>query len=312
MTTPTVLVTLDGSPIAEAALPYGQLLAQALSARLELLSVLESPSLLSSTDGDSTPLERESYLQRLAAAWTGGATVVGTYVVAGTPSDAILTAAREPDVVAMVMATHGRGGLQRALIGSVADKIMRQSTVPVLLVRPSATAQPALRRLLVPLDGSPRAEAALPWAATLAAAAGASVLLVRAEAPMIERVPTLEYVPDFSDLDAAIVAHAEAYLATVRTQLPATLPVETRVVALPGLQLPAVATETGADLVVMTTRGQGGMRRVLVGSVADRMVRLGPPVFLVPAPDADEEEASREATAAAAARAVGAWHEPRA
>ena len=290
MTAKTILVPLDGSHLAEAALPYGRLLAAALGAQLELLAVAQA------VDGDRAT-GSESLAEYLAAVaeQVCGTQSVTRRVAVGDAAEEIVRAAQAADIAAMVLATHGRGGVRRAIIGSVADKVMRQTPVPLLIVRPPETFDPSapavLHRLMAPLDGSTRAEAALPWVSTLATATGAAVLLVRAEPPMIERVPSLEYVPDFTDLDTAIVAKAQTYLDEARGRLPATLHVETRVVPQAGLQLPRYAQDADIDLVVMTSRGQGGMQRLLLGSVADRMVRLGPPVMLVPAEEADNEGA---------------------
>lgn len=294
MTAKTILIPLDGSHLAEAALPYGRLLAAALGAELKLLAVADAE------DGDhATAAEPLAAYLTAVAEQVCAPQPVAKQVVVGNAAEEIVRAAGAAEIAAMVLATHGRGGVRRAIIGSVTDKVMRQTPVPLLIVRPAETFDPAapvaVRRLMAPLDGSARAEMALPWVSKLATATGAAVLLVRAEPPMIERVPSLEYVPDFSDLDAEIVAQAQKYLDEARGRLPATLQVATRVVPQAGFQLPRYAQDADIDLVVMTSRGQGGIQRLFLGSVADRMVRLGPPVMLVPTDEAENEGHSSHA-----------------
>jgi nucleotide-binding universal stress UspA family protein len=225
--------------------------------------------------------------------------------VSGEPVDEILAAAEDPDIVAVVMATHGRGRLRRAVLGSVADKVMRLIQRPLLLIRNSAgktVAQPAWSRIAVPLDGSARAEAALPLAARLAEALAARLILIQAVPPASQTFAFVEFVPDLDAIDRAHLARARAYLDEVRQTLPRTITVECITPLLDALQLPVSSLTSAWDLVVMTTRGRGGVPRLLVGSVADRMVRFGPPVLLVPVAQTAEKTAP-EAPADRAARA---------
>jgi nucleotide-binding universal stress UspA family protein len=208
-----------------------------------------------------------------------------TSVVMGDPADEILAAADAADVALVVMATHGRGGIQRLMVGSVADKVMRMATRPVLLVRPEETpaVEPIeIRQVMVPLDGSPLAEAALPLAVHIARATGAMLLLVRVEPFLTAGSAPYEAVPDFTQLEADVVAAAEAYLRKVAGDLPVGIHAETFVLrGFSAATLVEFAANEGVDLVVMTTHGRGGLRRLALGSTADRMVRSGMPTLLV-------------------------------
>jgi nucleotide-binding universal stress UspA family protein len=173
-----IVVPLDGSELAEAALGYAESIARATRASLRLIGVVDTGSQRPARNADPkrdhlTMLELESlekYLLVRARALQRRGLRASVMAVAGPPVDEIL-AAQEPDVAMLVMATHGRGGFQRLRLGSVADRVLHAATRPVLLVAPPAAGAPAtveLRRIVVPLDGSGLAEAALPLASELA------------------------------------------------------------------------------------------------------------------------------------------------
>jgi nucleotide-binding universal stress UspA family protein len=289
----TVLVPLDGSDHAEAAIAYAEALARATGASLRLIGVVEreSPALESRPDDVRTYVETiryDSLAQQLnvtASGLNARGFSAQALVVIGDPADEILAAADAADVALVVMATHGRGGLQRMIVGSVADKVMRMGTRPVLLVRPQekpATDPIALRQVMVPLDGSPLAERALPLAADISRATGATLLLVRVEPFVSAGTASYEAVPDITQFDDEVVTAAEAYLHRVATELPQGVHCETFVLrGFTAASLIEFAEKEGVDLVVMSTHGRGGLRRLAMGSTADRMVRAGTPTLLV-------------------------------
>jgi nucleotide-binding universal stress UspA family protein len=149
---------------------------------------------------------------------------------------------------------------------------------------------------MVPLDGSSLAEAALPMAIDLARACGATIVLVR-----VQPFATPLWMPDSTpeaveEVDAAIAASAESYLGTIRGEIPPEIRTQTIVLrSSPQLRLQEFVSEADIDLVVMTTHGRHGFRRMVVGSVADRMVRGGVPVLLLrpssPMTDLSQESA---------------------
>jgi nucleotide-binding universal stress UspA family protein len=300
----TILVPLDGSQTAEAALPYAEAIAEVTGAALRLFAVAETEG---SAVADAPAVRQylgsaghaalSAYLDTTAASLRGRGLTITAAVASGDPADEIVAAADEiPDVV-IVMATQGRGGLDRLLIGSVADKVMRIATRPALLVRPPRAAPPkrdvALRRIMVPLDGSELAEAALAPATTLAKMTGATLTLVRVQPFLAATVAIYGYVPDLDRMDADAAAAAEDYLTGVKRSLRLGSPVETIVLrGTPAPMLESFALGEEVDLVVMTTHGAGGLRRLVLGSTADRLVRAGAPTLLVPAVPPAQEGAS--------------------
>jgi len=178
-----ILVPLDGSDLAEQVLPHALMLADAFDAAVRLLRVVEGPD-----DLDLTSVTREqSEALRLAEDYLRGAaeycSVLGVPVdialAMGSPARQIVREALAIGADLIAMATHGRGGLGRWMIGSVADRVVRAATIPVLVVPARAAArQPGFHRLLVPLDGSALAEAALPHALLLARTFNATVELL--------------------------------------------------------------------------------------------------------------------------------------
>jgi nucleotide-binding universal stress UspA family protein len=140
----TILVPLDGSTLAEMALPKATELAQASGATILLVRAAEARSLpgLDPTEGQVRVVdEAERYLagvaERLAAEGTRN---VATAVWYGPPSAAIIDAARLREIDLIVMTTHGRTGIPRLLFGSVAESVLRGTHVPILLIRPAEAA----------------------------------------------------------------------------------------------------------------------------------------------------------------------------
>jgi nucleotide-binding universal stress UspA family protein len=205
-----------------------------------------------------------------------------------------------PDLI--IMTTHGRGGLSRLWLGSVADTLVRRAGVPVLLVRgeeaPGGDAEvPVFRHVLVPLDGSPRAETVLDHAVRLGAPDATTYTLLTVVAPRLIAVrsyPGMRTPPvDQEDLESR-VSEAQAYLDHVAGELRRSgATVATRVVvnlqAASGI-LDAAAAES-ADLIALATHGRGAITRFVLGSVADKVVRGAETSVLALRP-ADVEPAS--------------------
>jgi nucleotide-binding universal stress UspA family protein len=213
--------------------------------------------------------------------------VAHTTIRLGEPAAAILELVSECEADLVVMATHGRSGLGRALLGSVADQVLRSGTVPVLLLHPNHHRTEALRTVLVPVDGTPGAAVALATAVPLARSSGARLLLVRATVPL----PLWVYEPTLGlntgplidpmwneDARLAAEAYAEGLAARLRR---AGLATEGQGISgQPGAAIVAAAVD--ADLIVMSTHGRGGPLRSILGSVANEVVRKSRrPVLLV-------------------------------
>jgi nucleotide-binding universal stress UspA family protein len=294
-----ILVSLDGSELSEQALPYATTLAERLGSRLHLVRV---PDIRPHRDEEltakqvDTSAEAESYLEAIAERLRQSVPSVSTQVPAGDPVDAIVGEAERSGADLIAIATHGRGGLGRLVYGSVAAGLLARSELPLLVVRSwvppdqSLPGFPERPRILVPLDGSEVAEEALPVAKDLAGALGGELALVRAaiahEFPIMP-VPAagagstaaggLAVSAGASDA-AGQVRAAEEYLAQV-TPRGARSEV---IMEGPARAIVDAAGYLEASLVVMTTHGRTGMRRALLGSVADGVLRQGSlPLLLI-------------------------------
>lgn len=290
MTHGPVLVPLDGSARSEAALPAATTLARVEDRPIELLAAVDPLAELSDADrlgplvADGLRVRLHDIAERLRAAGH----LVETAVREGPPAEVILAHAEERSAHLIVMTTRGRGGLERWLVGGVADKVMRLARCPVVLFRPPSTTldggtawQPT--RLLVPLDGSELAEHALPFAVRWAQELHTELVLIRVEQWSAVQFPVIGgYVPNLGTLDEQAAQAATAYLQERSEQIPQNVAVEIRVMrGDPAGNLIDLVGREPADLVIMTSRGRGGFRRLMLGSVADRLVREGLPVCLV-------------------------------
>jgi nucleotide-binding universal stress UspA family protein len=225
-------------------------------------------------------------------------------VAEGEPDEGIVDAAEQRGVDIIAMASHGRGAIGRAIFGSVADRVARTSPVPVLILRTPHDDLPhgdvVVRRVVVPLDGSPLAEEALPVAASVARGIGAPIYVVRAVDPASSLpvapgalgptpVATSEIVDRiYQELDAEASRTVSNAVAKLQKE-----GIETSGATLTGSPFSAISDITESDdLLVLTSHGRSGVGRWLLGSVAEKLVREAPaPVLLVPA--AERVEAAR-------------------
>lgn len=286
----TVLVPLDGSELAEAALPYGRRLAEAFAAKLHLIRVVDIDA-----PADVAAAARD-YLAKIAEGLGQPAEIVVRY---GDPAAEIIDLALELDDPAIVMTTHGRSGLGRWLYGSVADRVVRTAGIPVLLIRSSMPQRDpsTIRAILLPVDGSALSEAAIPYAVELARRFDATIHLVRvAETPEIYSLLSVPAGPPTSaevlnQLAQQLVETATTYANELGERLRGE-GVRVEVHVLEGIapeQLLAFERERQPDLVVMATHGRSGLSRVVFGSVAERLLREGTvPLLLIRPPEAAE------------------------
>ncbi len=300
MATTTILVPLDGSRLGEAALPAALTLAAALPADLELVSVAEHDPM---TAGWRLSSERVhewfvGYLGDICdRIGEVSAVPISTKVLDGSVAERLEERAKLTGAGLIVMATHGRGPVSRAWLGSVADHVMRHVTFPVLLIRPdtdngvSLDATPQFRRIVIALDGSERAEASLPWATRIGRAFHATYTLVRAVPPHFAPSPYLPHVIEETQgrlEEEATEAHA--YVERVRTRLGSEERIVEGAVAVgvqPAAAIVRVAAEERADLIAIATHGRGGLGKLMLGSVADKVLRSATtPVLMIRSPTA--------------------------
>jgi len=309
-----ILVPLDGSAFGEQALAYAVPIARAAGARLHLIHVhrpaaLETLGGLSpaETERDTMVLRAEGrYLDRVAESISeaAGGRVTAS-LIEGRVAEALQSTGEAEGVDLIVLATHGYGGLDRAWLGSTADRLIRSAVSPVLAVRPrndragheqaGPSAAFPFRRVLVPLDGSQLAERILGPATELARLGGSSLRLLRVISPrmLLDEVASVAGLPDTRNGIGHLADVARDYLEGIASRLgpdPATGPyrgvtVEYEVIENPR---PAIAitdaTEPG-DLVALSTHGRVGLPRLLLGSIADKVLRSAPCPILIMRPE---------------------------
>ncbi len=294
-----LLVPLDGSRLAECVLPAAVSLAEHLPAHLTLLHVLERAA-RPTVHGErhlTAVTEAEAYLAAVAGRCPPG-TLADSHVHPNEEGDvakSITDHAADLGADLIILCTHGGGGARRVLFGSVAQQVLRRGTRPVLLVRPPEGSAPGaseswnVERVLVPLDGSPPAEDALPIALAVARAYGAEVHLLRI-------VPTLTTIPGERASAALLVPTATAASLEIEEEearrgllaLASRIRGEgIRATAAVGRGEPAqgvldAALRAQVDVVIMATHGRTGLDAVLSGSVASRIAAKFPrPLLLV-------------------------------
>jgi nucleotide-binding universal stress UspA family protein len=279
----TILVPLDGSPLAEQALPYTERLAQASGACLVLVRASRPP--VGADDSDSLS-DADDYLKRVTGALRARGLPVERSHRLGLAAHEILAEAAESQADLIVMGTHGRSGPGRVLYGSVADEVLRHAEVPVLLVPPHASASwpiDARLKVLVPLDGSELAETALEPVGAWAVRLGAELLLVQ----VVEWPPYVlmdggellmldpeELHAEAQDYLVPIAARLKPGLGAVSCRVELGRPVADTIVR--------IGEEEHVDLFAMATHGRGGLARLVLGSAATGILQQAhAPVLLI-------------------------------
>lgn len=295
-----LMVPLDGSSAAEQALPVVGTIAHRCGTKVHLASVLpQVPVFLASDDEPVADpgLEQElrdqftEYLRSTAEALETTHGVEVTYALLdGSPAQALADHARAKRVSLVVMTTHGHSGINRFWLGSVADRLLRWVKVPILLLRPTDGAlQTEFRHTLVALDGLSEGERVLEPAIELGSLCQNShfTLVQVVEPPMalITRMAMhpAKMRPDWRELQENC---ARSYLERVATRMRTRgLRVATQMISARGVgdQILGLAHAIAADLIVVGTHGARGVERMLVGSVADKVIRGAlQPVLVVP------------------------------
>jgi len=308
-----IMVPLDGSTLAEAVLPFVELLAKAGSAKVTFVTVGEPPL------GDMPPgqqgyrdqteyavgppaesahpqhtayldqmVERiiaygKVYLNHIARRMQSKGVETAVEVLLGRPADQIVDYAQEHGVDLVAMSTHGRGGLARWRYGSVANELRHRLQQPFLLVRSTAESsqasvaarEPLFLQVVVPLDGSPLAEQALPHAKELAAHLGLEIHLVRVVSQPMPAYMGPDAVEYYYDLDADLVRTAINYLQSIESRLTQEgIRVTSRIFhGYAADNIVDYAKGLGQNLICMTTHGRTGLGRVFLGSVADKVLQ---------------------------------------
>ena len=284
-----ILVPLDGSALAEVALPYAELLSGQLGSEVTLIYIHEAT-------GVSNQRVGQSYLERVVEVTKQGAErgcrppggpgfEVKSAVRVGNPAEEIVGYAAKEDVDLILMATHGQSGIKNWPLGNVAEKVVRAADRPVMLIRANGahTGKVNISTVLLPLDGSREGEAALPYIELLASKLGARVILLQVLATGYMGLG-YAYVVYTEQQIASDSALAKDYLDKVSGRLRQSGIATELVVRLGNAaeEIVDFTDQVGADLVAMSTHGRSGIGRWVFGSVAERVLHsANKPLLLV-------------------------------
>jgi nucleotide-binding universal stress UspA family protein len=288
-----MLVPLDGSRLSEIVFPYAKDLAGRLGLDIILLHVH------SSKESETIPLyqayiehkaqlikrQLRDWQKRIGVRLEGRKLEVRGELAMGYPPEEIICYAEQNNVDLILMATHGRSGVRRWVMGSVADKVLSVSSIPVWLIR-AGTAESVTydrwpqRTLLVPLDGSVLAEKVLPHVEVLAKQPGAppvDVVLFRVAEPPTTSGHYFRNIPESRE-------EIEQYLAKIESRLKnSNLRVQSKVSSGdPAEKIISYGRKNPFSIIVMSTHGHSGMSRWFYGSVATKVLEhASTPIFLV-------------------------------
>jgi nucleotide-binding universal stress UspA family protein len=293
----TVILPLDGSNLAERAIPYAEAVAERSGAPLLLVHAAK----IGATTAETA--EARDYLRSIGSKLPGR---VQMELLPGDPAETIITIAGEVPDPAIVMSTHGRSGVRRWVTGSVADQVVRTAGHPVLLVRAGQEVpeELGLHSILLPLDGTTSAETAIGYAAELARMFESQIHVVRVvDTPsayaMLSRHMEAAVTGDILDeIIQSMLREATEYVEKVATDL-RQQGIRVKSVVLegyPGEQLVEYERREFFQLVVMATAGRSGVSRIVFGSVAERMLKLGrrPVMMIRPEHVEESDEAEQE------------------
>lgn len=294
-----LLVTLDGSKLSESILPHARILARKFDLPVDLLRVVESEVIAvavnpkrnySHSDAEQDlRTASTNYLEGIAESFANSRKV-SCYTRVGDPAEVIIEKADEEGGTLVAMSTHGRSGTQRWYLGSIADKVLHASKSPMLLVKGKEDAEPhdqeaTVNRIIVPLDGSPLAEKALPHATAAAQALDAEIDMVRVYSLITNAYYGEGYMPNFEEIADQVREEASDYLETKVSELTTAGVKHGDGIIKEGdaaAKIIELAQETPNSLIVICSHGRTGISRWVLGGTADRIVRhSGDPVLVI-------------------------------
>lgn len=288
-----IMVPVDGSAFAEFALAPAAAIARRTGGHVDLVTVRDA--------AEAAPEEERSawigryqdlLVEQLTELWGRPPC---RHVLRGPTVPALLAYARERDAGLIVLASHGRGPLSRFWLGSTADGIIRQASAPVLVMRPpegeeaDLGEEPTIRNVVLAVDGSERAETALCPALEIARAFGARLTLLHVvETPLELGSPYIPHAARHAEEETTRqVEEAESYMALLAERAKEAGPrVETAVRVDQGAArgILRFLRKEGGDLVAIATHARGGVPRLVLGSVADKVLRATETPLLIVRP----------------------------
>lgn len=286
----TILVPFDGSTLSARALPIAVALARRTGASLQLALVHDPSAYIPFVPGEvAIPVydaelvsehrqHDQAALDAAVAELKAQGLAATGVLLEGTIIEALVEHAQSAAVDLTVMTSHGRSGFERLRLGSVATAYLTRATAPVYLVRGSGSEAPPelpVGTLLCTLDGSPFAEAILPHAKTFAEAAGLTLALLSVAVP--HAMPMAPFGAEALLVDDSAIALEEAGRREYLTRIASDCPLGTVVHAVTDMSVSRAiideATRTSAGALAMATHGRGGLKRMMLGSVADEVIR---------------------------------------
>ena len=285
-----ILAPLDGSKTAEKVLPYARYLAGRFKIPVELLAVVDVVEIASHMTSEKmrfleTIIEdavRYSTTYLRGTATTIAGSDVRCSVEKGRADETIIEKAATDKTMLITMATHGRSGLNRFLLGSIAEKVLRGTVNPLLLIRAAgdekSEGEATLKSIIVPLDGSELAEAVLPLVADMAQKLSLEVELLRAyHIPYgVYSGQDVFYAMNFEELLAGARVEAAEYLVKKAADLKRLGVSKVTCITKEGLAADEIISLGGTkpdSLIAMSSHGRSGVRRWVLGSVAETVVR---------------------------------------
>ena len=273
-----ILVPTDGSTVAETAGRYAIELAQRFDARLHVVYVNHPLRQLSPDDDDGAPGHRALNTIASLASDEDVDTVTNELPPSGAIHRDILRYAESNEIDCIVMGSHGRGGVGRFLLGSVAVQTLRESPIPVITIRDETDIGDTIENVLVPVDGSPSSSAAVTHARELGATVGATLHVVHVVDVGIVRegVGAGDISERLERQGNEIVDEAVSLVEDLDSVRSAIL------TGKPHQAILAYASEHDVDCIVVGTHGRSGIRRYILGSVSERIIRFSRvPVFAI-------------------------------
>ncbi len=296
-----ILIPLDGSPESEKIRYWVAGLAAELESAVDLLAIIDPARLKRPQQGtaaDSTEdlIHEEAefahqYLRKQMDWFQEKGVTVATHVISGDPADVIIDQSHELDSKLIAMTTRRKSALMRGVMGSVADRVLHSTGVPIMLARPGEDVGfedggGLPRTIVVPLDGSNFSEGAIPIAEAIAKRTAGTVLYVSGTAPNSSYAAYTLADPAITlDRQDGRSEKIDQYLkrVTERSVLRGVVAQQVRMKQTAAEAINEVASESRDRMIVMTTHGSSGVKRWLLGSVADKVIRSSEhPVIVIP------------------------------
>jgi len=283
-----ILVPLDGSKLAEGALPYAEGVATRLHSEVILLTVC--------APGDCFELPLKAYLEKRAGELSSLGIKTSPVVVQGNAANEILNFAEKNDINLIIISAHGHTGPSIWPLGSIANKILQKSRIPLLLIRSreleTVLSEKELLKILVPLDGSQFADGVIPYVEGLAEEMGSEVILITVNEPL--QIPdVVRHTAGFdekkyeNELTARSERDVKGYLSKKESALrnKGVKVSSTSILGMPAQTILQYAEDNSVSLIALSTHGFSGITKWAYGSVASKIIQSSSkPVLLVRQP----------------------------